>query len=149
MLLGEFQYTIDEKGRIFIPSKLREELGAEVVVSKGFDDCLFIYSNTEFQKFVSEIEEMDTVEQRNVIRFFCGGSSNTPIDKQGRINLPLSLREYAGLEKDVMIVGALNKVELWDKQRWEALNSKELTSAAIIDIMRASKRKSHEKGEAG
>lgn len=149
MLLGEFQYTIDEKGRIFIPAKLREELGAEVVVSKGFDDCLFLYSLPEFEKFTREIEEMDTVEQRNVIRFFCGGSANAAIDKQGRINIPLSLRSYAGLDRDVMIIGAMNKVEIWDKQRWETLNNTELTSAAIIDIMRAAKKTASGKGSDG
>ena len=146
MLLGEFQYIIDEKGRIFIPAKFREELGAEVVVSKGFDDCLFIHSIPEFEKFTEEIDNMDMIEQRNVIRIFYGASSNLKLDKQGRINIPQTLRDYAGLTKDIVVIGANRRAEVWDKEKWDAINSSELTSQSILKVMQAAKKNARGSG---
>ena len=83
---------------------------------------------------------MDILEQRDVIRFFCGGSCDVSPDKQGRIVIPQSLRNYAGLEKEIMVIGAMNKAEVWDKAKWEERNSSQLTSDAIIGIMRAAKK---------
>jgi MraZ protein len=122
MFMGEFNHSIDAKGRLIIPSKLREQLGESFVVTKGLDGCLFIYPNDEWANIEAKFREvpLTTKDARKFSRFFFAGASLLEIDKQGRILVPSLLREFAGLKKDVVLVGVLDRVEVWDKEKWES-----------------------------
>lgn len=133
MLIGEYQYTLDVKGRLFIPVKFREDLGESFVVTKGLDDCLFVYSEEQWNKLLEKINALP-MSQRDIRRFFLAGATQVDLDKQGRILLPQNLREHAKLERDVVIIGVSERVEIWDKERWEnAVNT--LTSEAVAEKM--------------
>lgn len=121
MFMGEYNHTIDTKGRLIVPSKFREQLGNEFVVTKGLDGCLFVYSNEEWQHIEEKFREipLTTKDARKFSRFFFAGATGCEVDKQGRILLPANLREYAGIEKDVVSVGVLSRVEIWSKDRWQ------------------------------
>ena len=120
MFTGEYNHTIDAKGRLIVPSKFREQLGEEFVVTKGLDGCLFVYSTEEWNRFEGKFSEvpLTTKDARKFSRFFFAGAATCEVDKQGRILLPANLREYAGLEKDIVSAGVMNRVEIWDKNRW-------------------------------
>ena len=104
MLMGEYNHTIDAKGRLIVPAKFREVLGDEFVVTKGLDNCLFVYPNDEWQKFEEKLQTLPLTNKnaRQFTRFFLAGAASVEVDKQGRILLPSVLREFAGLEKDVV-----------------------------------------------
>ncbi len=120
MFMGEYNHTIDAKGRLIVPAKFREQLGSEFVVTKGLDGCLFVYSNEEWKHIEDKFREipLTTKDARKFSRFFFAGAAVCEVDKQGRILLPVNLREYAAIEKDVVSVGVLNRVEIWSKDRW-------------------------------
>ena len=120
MFTGEYNHTIDAKGRLIVPSKFREQLGEEFVVTKGLDGCLFVYSTEEWNRFEEKFSEvpLTTKDARKFSRFFFAGAATCEVDKQGRILLSANLREYAGLEKDIVSAGVMNRVEIWDKNRW-------------------------------
>ena len=120
MFMGEYNHTVDAKGRLIVPSKFREQLGAEFVVTKGLDGCLFVYPTEEWQSIEEKFRNisMTSKDARKFSRFFFAGAASLELDKQGRILLPPVLREYADLQKDVVLVGVLNRVEIWDKERW-------------------------------
>jgi MraZ protein len=121
--MGEFNHSIDTKGRIIIPSKFREDLGDDFVITLGLDGCLFAYPNTEWLTFVEELRKLPgTKEARQLQRYFMAGAAACEADKQGRILIPSKLRESAGLDKDIVFVGVLNKIEIWSKERWENNN---------------------------
>lgn len=123
MFMGEYIHTIDAKGRIIIPSKFREGLGEEFVITLGLDGCLFAYPYSEWQIFVEKLKTLPgTKEARQLQRYFMAGAAACQADKQGRILIPSKLREHAALEKDIVFVGVLNKIEIWDKERWEKNN---------------------------
>lgn len=120
MFMGEYNHTIDEKGRIIVPSKFREQLGENFVVTQGLDGCLFVYSNEEWEVFVSGLKNLPgSKEARQLQRYFMAGAVMCEVDKQGRILIPAKLRTQAGLEKEVVFVGVLSKIEIWSKERWE------------------------------
>ena len=125
MFMGEYNHTIDTKGRLIIPSKFRDGLGEEFVVTKGLDGCLFVFSNEEWQEFELKLKALPLTNKsaRQFARFFVAGATPCELDKQGRILLPGTLREYAGLDKDVVLTGMLNRIEIWSKQKWEENNS--------------------------
>ena len=125
MFMGEYNHTVDPKGRLIIPSKFREELGDEFVVTKGLDGCLFVFPNSEWQAFEEKLKKLPLTNKsaRQFARFFVAGATPCELDKQGRILLPQTLREFAGLEKDVVLTGMLNRVEIWSKAQWLANNS--------------------------
>ena len=125
MFIGEYHHTIDEKGRIIIPSKFREELGETFVVTQGLDGCLFVFPNEEWKNFEEKLKTlpMANKDARKFVRFFLAGAALAEVDKQGRILLPAVLRQFAGLEKDVVLVGVGSRVEIWDKKRWEECTS--------------------------
>ena len=124
MFMGEFDHTLDAKGRIIIPSKFREDLGEEFVITQGLDGCLFIYPNSEWQIFVEKLKTLPgTKEARQLQRYFMAGAAACQVDKQGRILIPIRLRENAALDKDIVFVGVLNKIEIWNKERWEKNNN--------------------------
>lgn len=124
MFMGEYNHTIDAKGRIIIPSKFRESLGDEFVVTQGLDGCLFVYPNDEWQNFITELKKLPgNKEARQLQRYFLAGAASCEVDKQGRILIPGNLREQAALEKDIVLVGVLSKIEIWSKERWESNNT--------------------------
>ena len=123
MFMGEYNHTIDTKGRIIIPSKFRETLGDEFVVTLGLDGCLFVYPNEEWMNFVTQLKNLPgSKEARQLQRYFMAGAATCEVDKQGRILIPNKLREQAGLEKDIVFVGVLSKIEIWSKEKWESNN---------------------------
>lgn len=124
MFMGEYNHTIDSKGRIIVPAKLRETLGEEFIVTLGLDGCLFVYPNEEWQTFIQQLKNLPgSKNARQLQRYFMAGAANCEVDKQGRILIPVKLREQAGLEKDVVFVGVLSKIEIWSKERWDGNNN--------------------------
>ncbi|MDO4343430.1 MAG: division/cell wall cluster transcriptional repressor MraZ [Eubacteriales bacterium] len=125
MFMGEYNHAIDTKGRLIIPSKFRDELGEEFVVTKGLDGCLFVFSNDAWREFEEKLRTLPLMNKsaRQFARFFVAGATPCELDKQGRILLPATLREFAGLEKDVVLTGMLNRIEIWSKEKWSENNS--------------------------
>lgn len=122
MFMGEYNHTIDAKSRLIIPSKFREALGEEFVVTKGLDGCLFVFDNTEWTAFEAKLKQLPSLtnpDVRKFIRFFMAGASAVEVDKQGRILIPPSLKDFAALEKDVVLIGVGSRVEIWSKERYE------------------------------
>ena len=122
MLTGEFNHSIDAKGRLIIPSKLRESLGEHFVITKGMDGCLFLYPDDEWKSFEDKLRTLPLTNRkaRDFKRFFLGSAVEGEIDKQGRVLISASLRTYANLEKEVVLTGVLDKVEIWSKDAWDA-----------------------------
>lgn len=121
MFMGEYNHTVDTKGRLIIPSKFRENLGDEFVVTKGLDGCLFVYDNAEWTAFEEKLKllPLTNKDARQFVRFFLAGAGCVEVDKQGRILIPSNLREFAGLEKDVVLVGVGSRIEIWSRTKWE------------------------------
>ncbi len=121
MFMGEYHHTIDTKGRLIIPSKFREVLGDDFVVTKGLDGCLFVYDNTEWSIFEEKLKALPLVnkESRKFVRFFLAGAACVEVDKQGRVLIPSMLREFAALDKEVVLTGVGGRIEIWNKDRWE------------------------------
>lgn len=120
MFMGEYHHSIDDKGRLTIPSKLRYELGENFIVTRGLDNCLFIYPTNEWDNIINKYKELpNTKDARNFMRFFLSGASTCEFDKQGRINISLPLIKYASLTKDCIIIGVNDHLEVWSKDRWE------------------------------
>lgn len=124
MFMGEFQHTIDTKGRLIVPSKLREQLGEKFVVTRGLDGCLFGYPLNEWEKLEEKLNEMPLAKKdaRTFVRFFYSAATECEIDKQGRINIPQTLRNHAGLTKNCVITGVANRIEIWDEEKWQAFS---------------------------
>lgn len=135
MFMGEFHHSIDEKGRIIIPSKLREGLGDNFIITRGLDGCLFIYPKEEWDNVINKYKELpDTKDKRQFMRIFLSGASVCEYDKTGRINVPKPLVEYAKLEKDCIIIGVDERLELWSKDIWDNfINSNEEAMSNIAD----------------
>lgn len=122
LLMGEYHHTIDEKGRITIPSKVRYDLGESFVVTRGLDKCLYVYPKDEWETIVTKYQKLpNTKEARNFMRFFLSGATACEFDKQGRINIQAPLIHYADLQKDCVIVGVSDHLEIWSQSSWEKL----------------------------
>lgn len=120
MFMGEYHYSIDEKGRLTIPAKLRYELGENFIVTRGLDGCLFVYPKNEWENIIQKYKELpNTKDARNFMRFFLSGATVCEFDKQGRINISAPLTKYAELKKDCVIIGVNDRLEVWSKERWE------------------------------
>ena len=121
MFMGEFNHTIDTKGRLIVPSKFRELLGDEFVVTKGMDGCLFVFDNSEWQAFAEKLRSLPMIDKevRQFTRFFLAGAASVEVDKQGRILIPSVLREFADITKDAVLIGVGSRIEIWSKDRWE------------------------------
>ena len=134
MLIGEYEHSIDTKGRLIMPSKLKEDIGEKFVVTKGLDGCLFVYSQAEWKTFEEKLRTfpLTNKDARALIRFFLAGAMECEIDKQGRFLIPGNLREFAGLEKEVVVIGVLNKIEIWSKDKWLKYSEEENKSADEI-----------------
>ncbi|MEY8370791.1 division/cell wall cluster transcriptional repressor MraZ [Aerococcaceae bacterium 50-4] len=125
MLMGEFQHNIDAKGRIIIPAKLREDLGAKFVITRGLDGCVFGYPLDNWEKIQEKLKQLPLAkkEARAFTRFFYSAAAEAEIDKQGRINIPSTLVDYANLEKECLVLGVSDRIEIWSKAKWENVSS--------------------------
>ena len=121
MFMGEYRHTVDPKGRLIVPSKFRELLGTEFVVTRGLDGCLFVYPMDSWTAYVDKLKKLPLTDKnaRLFMRFLIAGANTCELDKQGRILLPATLREFAGLEKDVLLAGMLDHIEIWNEERWK------------------------------
>ena len=124
MFLGEYEHSLDSKGRLAMPAKLREALGGTFVITKGLDGCLYVYPQEQWQKECDKLAALPTSKKaaRDYARFFFSSANECECDKQGRVLLPASLRRHAGLEKDAVVVGAGSRAEIWDAARWQEYN---------------------------
>ncbi|MFP4661165.1 MAG: division/cell wall cluster transcriptional repressor MraZ [Halanaerobiales bacterium] len=122
MFMGEYQHNMDSKGRVIIPAKFRDELGEKFVATRGLDNCLFVYPMNEWSVLESKLTNLPITSKnaRTFVRFFFSGATECELDKQGRISIPLNLREYADLSKETVIIGLANRIELWSKERWDS-----------------------------
>ena len=125
MLTGEYNHSIDSKGRLIIPAKFREILGDSFVITKGLDNCLFVYPDNEWKLFEEKLRTLPLTNKnaRTFTRFFLGRAVEGVLDKQGRVLISSALRDFAGLEKEVVLVGVLDRVEIWDKAKWDESNA--------------------------
>lgn len=124
MLMGEYLHSIDVKGRIILPVDFREELGTTFIITKGLDRCLFVYHQSEWKVLSEKLKQLplSKPEARAFVRFFFSGARQLECDKQSRFLVPGNLRDYAMLEKDVVLIGVSNRIEVWNKAQWEAYN---------------------------
>ncbi len=123
VLTGEYQHNIDAKGRMIVPVKLREELGDTFVITKGLDGCLFALPMPEWEKLDNELRDKPISTSRKIKRFFYASKTDCEIDGNGRILIPQPLREFAQIEKEVVVVGVSTRVEIWSKENWDKENA--------------------------
>ncbi len=130
--MGEFHHNIDEKGRIIIPSKLRDDLGSKIIVTRGLDSCLFLYSEEQWKVIVSKLQTLPFTKKdaRNFTRIFLSGATVCDFDKQGRIKLTAQLCSYASLDKECIVLGVNDRLEIWAKDKWDSFfdSNKEILS---------------------
>ena len=134
MLMGEYHHNIDEKGRLTIPSKFRFDLGDKFVITRGLENCLFAYSEDDFKKIVERLEQIPFTKKdaRQFMRFFLSGATLVEFDKQGRINITSPLISYANLEKECVIIGTGDRLEIWSNDNWN--NFMDSTKDSMSDI---------------
>ncbi len=124
MFIGEYSHKIDAKGRVIVPTRFHDELGDNFVITKGLDGCLYIYPSKEWEDFLQKLHSLPSGrDTRKLVRSFAASADNVEVDGQGRILIKNSLREHAGLTKDIVFAGALNHIEVWDKEMWDKENS--------------------------
>ena len=125
MFMGEYNHTVDAKGRLIVPSKFREQLGDEFVVTKGLDGCLFVYENTDWKALEEKLHALPltNANARKFSRFFLAGATTCEVDKQGRILLPAVLRDFAKIDKDAVLVGVGSRIEIWSRDVWNQSNT--------------------------
>ena len=121
MFMGEFHHSIDDKGRLILPAKFREDLGDNFIITRGLEECLFIYSISEWEKITHKLNNLPFTKKdaRSFMRFFLSGATATEFDKQGRINITSPLISYADLKKECVIIGVGDRIEVWSKEKWD------------------------------
>jgi MraZ protein len=131
MLIGEYEHSLDVKGRLIMPAKLREDIGDNFIITKGLDGCLFGSSLSEWTQFEEKLKSLPLTNKsaRDFVRFFLSGAVNVEIDKQGRFLVASNLREYASMDKEVVIIGVGTRIEFWSKDKWKKYNSSDNMSA--------------------
>lgn len=134
MFIGEYQHSLDNKGRLIIPAKFRDDLGDVFIITKGLDNCLFVYPKSEWKILEEKLKllPLTSKDARAFVRFFFSGATECQLDKQGRILIPNNLREHCKLEKDAVIIGVSNRVEIWSKEEWDLYNDDENLSYESI-----------------
>jgi MraZ protein len=122
MFIGEYHHTIDEKGRIIIPVKFREELGNNFIITRGIENCLFVYSTENWARITDKLNSLPFTKKdaRTFNRFFMSGATDVELDKQGRVNISKPLIDYANLLKDCVIIGTGDRLEVWSQESWES-----------------------------
>lgn len=138
MFLGTYEHSLDVKGRVILPVKFREQLEAGAFLAKSLDGCLALYTTEGFEKVAQDMQEKARRggNERNAVRSFAAGAAEATPDRQGRISIPAHLRSFAGLEREVVVTGALSRIEIWDATRWRTIDSEAelaLTSATGLD----------------
>lgn len=125
MFMGEFQHSLDDKARITIPAKFREGLGASFVMTRGLDQCLFVYPREDWGVLEEKLRSMPLArgDARQFIRLFFSGAAECDLDKQGRVVVPANLREYGGISQECVVIGVGNRMEIWDVERWQQYSS--------------------------
>lgn len=134
MFLGQYAHTVDAKGRVFVPAKYRDELGETFVVTRGTAKCLTVYPMAEWEKFTAKIEQLPQAQAVKIRRFLFASASDVSVDAQGRINLVQNLRDYAGIEKNAVILGLGSYLEIWSEEAWNAAAESE-SADEIEDLM--------------
>lgn len=134
MLMGEYHHNIDEKNRLVIPSKFREELGNEFIITRGLDKCLFVYSKVEWNKIVNTLKTLPFTQQhaRAFTRFFLSGAAMCELDRSGRVCITSPLIEYADITKECVIIGANDRIEIWSKESWDSFMNDNIDSFSAI-----------------
>ena len=127
LFFGTYTPRLDDKGRIFFPAKFRDELAEGLVVTRGQERCLYVWSLEEFGKLTERLREVPVTNKsaRDYMRMFFAGASDETPDKQGRVTIPLMLRDYASLSKDCIVIGAMNRVEIWDSASWQTYSEEQ------------------------
>lgn len=122
MLIGEYQHSLDTKGRLIIPSKLRDSLGESFILTRGLDNCLFVYPKEEWNIIEAKLKSLPLTNKdaRGFVRFFFSGATECNLDKQGRILIPLKLREYSKIEKEAILIGVGTRMEIWGQEEWDS-----------------------------
>jgi MraZ protein len=131
MLKGEFQYTLDDKGRVVIPPRFRRVLGDQVVATRGIDPCISVYSPAEWAKVEEALRRLPT-RQRDVMRYLLAGAVDLELDRQGRVMVPAHLRQHAGIDREVVVVGLISRLEIWSRAAWQSYIEKAQKSAPQI-----------------
>ena len=136
MLMGEYEHTIDSKGRISMPAKLWKDMGDTFILTKGLDGCLFAFSQEEWLNFETKLKSLPLSDKnaRNFVRFFLAGATECEIDKQGRFLIPSNLRQAGSLEKEAVIIGVGTRLEIWDKTIWKS-KDEEISAEEIAENM--------------
>lgn len=124
MLMGEFQHTLDDKNRLIIPAKFRQELGEKFVITRGLDGCLFGYSLETWKQLEEKLSSLPLAkkEARTFVRFFYSAATECEVDKQGRVKIPQSLKKHSQLDKNCVIIGVSNRIEIWNAAHWLAFS---------------------------
>ena len=133
-MTGQYAHNIDAKGRLFIPAKLREELGQTFHVTIGLDHCLSIYSNESWDAFMEKLRELP-YSKAKALRVLSANAVDCEPDAQGRILIPAKLREYAGLQKEVVVIGSFDRAEIWNAERWAREEAMALESGSLEQAM--------------
>lgn len=139
--MGEYQHSLDEKGRLIIPAKFRDELGSSFVITRGLDRCLFVYPEEEWRHLEEKLKTLPLTkaDARSFVRFLLAGATQGELDAQGRVVLPQNLREYARIQREVVVIGVGTRVEIWAKEEWatyeaQAAASFEEIAEKIVDL---------------
>ncbi len=134
MFFGTYTPKLDEKGRLFLPAKFRDQLSGGLMVTRGQEHCLYVWPQAEIERVTERLREAPVSHKatRDYIRMFSSGASDDAPDKQGRITIPPTLREWAGLNKDVVVIGAMTRLEIWDESRWESYSDEQEESFAEL-----------------
>ena len=133
-MFGKYKHSVDEKGRLFVPSKLRDELGSTFYVTLGLDHCLSVYSDESWAAFMARLKELSYNEVKKLRALFAYAADCEP-DGQGRILIPAKLREYAGLTREVVVIGSFDRAEIWDAERWAAVENDAFASGELESAM--------------
>ena len=137
MFIGEYQHALDTKNRMIVPVKLREGLGNKFVITKGLDGCLYAYPTNEWEILEEKLKKLPITNKdaRAFVRFFFSGACEVEADKQGRGLIPQNLKEYAGIEKEIVSIGVLSRVEIWSKEKWIKYNDSDIDFDSIAEKM--------------
>ena len=134
--MGEYEHSLDAKGRLIMPAKLREDMGEKFIITKGLDGCLFGFSQNEWENFETKLKTLPLTNKnaRDFVRFFLSGAMECEIDKQGRFLIPMNLRTSANLEKEAVIIGVGTRLEIWNKSIWQS-KDEEISAEEIAENM--------------
>lgn len=137
MFIGEYQHAIDTKNRMIIPSKFRDELGSNFILTKGLDGCLYAFTISEWKVLEEKLKSLPLTSKdaRAFVRFFFSGANEIDVDKQGRALIPQTLLEYAKVKKDIVSIGVSTRIEVWSKEKWEEYNNSDIDFDDIAEKM--------------